>query len=131
MPPAMGGKAAGLALGGSTRPGGLGKPVALRLASCSVPVLFAPIAALIGLAAARSTGEYCSAFSSAAAPCSELIMNWSPAAGGAVGTTLKPWAENTAAMVVAGGGAKLSKLNTLPSECRVIEPASAEVKLIV
>src|SRR3989338_9968553 len=67
IPPRMGGNAAGLALGGSTSPGGLGRPVALRPASCSVPPLEVPMAALMGLAAGRSRGEYTSDWMLAAA----------------------------------------------------------------
>ena len=88
------------------------------------------MAALTGLAAARSVGEYCSACNSAAAPCSELITNWSPALTAPESVTPRPCAEKTLATVT-GGSAEPSKLKTLPSEWRVTEPASPAVKLMV
>src|SRR3989344_8976017 len=90
IPPRMGGNAAGLALGGSPGAGGLGRPVALRPASCSVPRLEVRMAALMGLAAARSRGEYTSDWILAAAVLNGLNNMRSPGLPGVVRLKFRP-----------------------------------------
>ncbi|MNV63235.1 hypothetical protein D3C71_1558180 [compost metagenome] len=77
-------------MGGNTSPGGLGRPVAFRPDSCIVPPLDVPMAALTGLAAARSRGEYTSACMLAAAVLNGLNSIRSPGVPGVVRLKVSP-----------------------------------------
>ncbi len=99
-----------------------GMPVALRPASCSVPPLAVPMAALMGLAAARSRGEFTRALMLAAASAKGLNRMRSPAAPAPVRLKVRP------SMFCRLGSVRLVKPVVLPSDRRTTWPALGPVK---